>query len=422
MSEPVNDYSQQRVPDSQTVSSGHVALVIIGGTIAIPAFLLAAQLGNSLGFISAIIAFVCGSFILGIMNTCTSWVGSSMRLSSSKLIELAFGRKGAMYVNGLIAFTLAGWYGVICKMFGDTANTTLNSLGIDLPVEIYTVLGSILMLWVTLKGFKGIDKLALWLVPLMFFFILYAANSALGSANVDALWEVKNDLPFTSAISAVVGTYIVGVVIQPDYSRFASNAKSAAVAAGFALMIVFPAVLILTSIPAIISQQSDLILIMVGIGIGVPAFLLLLLSSWSSNVLSLYSSSLSVTTIAPQFSLRNVTIFIATVGTVIAFVDVQKYFIDFLVLLGITIPPVGAIYCLDFWLTKKGNNTKLIITDNHWSAIFAWFTGCLLGFLSYQNIFTVTQVPSLDSILISSLFYLFFRQNSFLRLWSKEKV
>lgn len=410
MANPLNDYSQQRIPDSQTVSSGHIALVIIGGTIAIPAFLMAAQVGSNLGFVTAVMAFACGAFILGTMNACTSWVGSITRLSASKLTENAFGFHGAKWINGLIAITLAGWYGVNCKMFGDAANTVLTSLGVNLPVSLYMVIGSVLMLLVSLKGFKGIDKLALWLVPLMILFIFYAAKLAMDSPNADLLWVTKSQMSFSSAISAVVGAYIVGVVIQPDYSRFAKSPKGASIAAGLALFVAFPVVLILTSIPAIISQQSDLILVMVGIGIGAPAFFLLLLSSWSSNVLSLYSSSLSINTIAPKFSLRNITLFIGAVGTVIAFGDVQKYFIDFLILLGIAIPPVGAIYCLNFWVNKGDENETLIIKNYHWSAINAWLAGFVLGFLSYQDYVTLTQIPSIDSILLSTTLYLFLRR------------
>ena len=410
MSDYINDFSQERVPDSQLVSSKHIALVIAGGTIAIPAFLMAAYIGRSLGFFGAIFAFIFGSLILGIMNACTSWVGSFTRLSASKLTENAFGYKGAKVINTLMAFTLAGWYGVNCKMFGEAANTVLTSFGIILPLYLYIIMGSGLMLWVSLKGFKGIDKLALWLVPLMLVFIFYAANKALTMSNASILWGINNSISFTSAISAVVGAYIVGVVIQPDYSRFAANPEGAAIGAGSALLIVFPLVLIFTSIPAIITQQSDLILVMVGLGIGVPAFLLLLLSSWSSNVLCLYSSSLSVNTVVPKLSLTHITILIGVLGTVIAFVDVQKYFVDFLILLGVTIPPIGAIYCLNFLFNKDKFTTAKIIENYHFSAIFSWLTGGVLGFLSYHNYISITGVPTLDSIFISLALYFIIHQ------------
>lgn len=417
MNKPANDYSQQPVPDDLTVSSSHISLVIIGGTIAIPAFLMAAQLGTSLGFMSAILAFICGAIVLALMIACTSWVGSVTRLSASKLTENAFGLHGAKYINGVMAITLAGWYGVNCKMFGDAADIVLTDMGIELPSQLYMIVGSLLMLWVSLKGFKGIDKLALWLVPLMIFFIIYAAVLSLDSTSVNLLWEVKKNVSFTSGISAVIGAYIVGVVVQPDYSRFAKSAKGAAMGAGLSLLIVFPIVLILTAIPAIVTEQADLIMIMIGIGIGGPAFFLLLLSSWSSNVLSLYSSSLNINTIIPSFSLRNITLFIGAIGTLIAFADVQKYFIDFLIFLGVAIPPVGAIYCLNFGLNKELISADNSMSKNHWSAIYSWIFGTLIGFLSYNNYFSIVQVPSLDSIIFSSLAYMFLRRKCLFNLY-----
>lgn len=417
MNKPANDYSQQPVPNDLTVSSSHIALVIIGGTIAIPGFLMAAQLGTSLGFTSAIMAFICGAIILSLMITCTSWVGSVTRLSASKLTENAFGLQGAKYINGVMAITLAGWYGVNCKMFGDAADIVLTSIGIELPTQLYMIVGSLLMLWVSLNGFKGIDKLALWLVPLMIFFIIYAAAISLNSTSVNLLWETKQNVSFTSGISAVIGGYIVGVVIQPDYSRFAKSVKGAAMGAGLALLIIYPIVLILTAIPAIITEQADLILIMIGIGIGGPAFFLLLLSSWSSNVLSLYSSSLNINTIFPRFSLRNITLFIGAIGTLLAFTDVQKYFIDFLIFLGVAIPPVGAIYCLNFWLNNGLVSADNSMSKNHWSAIYSWLLGTVIGLISYNNYFSIVQVPSLDSIILSAFVYLFLRKKCLLNLY-----
>ena len=43
--------------------------------------------------------------------------------------------------------------------------------------------------------------------------------------------------------------------------------------------------------------EPDILYVMILIGIGVPAFALLVLAAWSSNVLSLYSGSLAMATI-----------------------------------------------------------------------------------------------------------------------------
>ncbi|NRA61641.1 MAG: cytosine permease [Psychrobium sp.] len=405
---PSNDFSQQKVPQAQTKSSLNIALIIVGGTIAIPAFLMAAQLGNKLGFVDALKAFFAGAFILGAIMFCTSWVGGHSRLSTYKLSEFAFGKSGAKLSNAIIALTLAGWYGINCKMFGQATSMVLQSFDIDLPVNLYMVIGSLLMLWVSLKGFKGIDKLALYLVPLMVCFIAYAVFLSVDSPEQQRLWQTNGELTLLQAISAVVGAYIAGAVIQPDYSRFAAKPKRGSLAATLALGLSFPLVLAMVSIPAVISGQTDLILIMLNIGIGVPAFLLLLLSSWSSNVLCLYSASLSLNTIAPKISLLHFNIAVALVGTLIAFSDVQQYFIDFLILLGICIPPIGAIYCLQ-WLFDRENSQ---VVNINWHAMIAWFTGCSMGFISYLGWFSITGIATLDTIICSTVVFLVLKFSS----------
>ena len=46
------EYSLSQVPEGATYSGWHIALVVIGGTISIPGFLMAAQIGASLGSLS----------------------------------------------------------------------------------------------------------------------------------------------------------------------------------------------------------------------------------------------------------------------------------------------------------------------------------------------------------------------------------
>ena len=67
-----------------------------------------------------------------------------------------------------VACSLLGWYGVTGTMFGRAgAQLGATVFGIDWPIELYVIVGSSLMVGVTLSGFKGIDKLALALVPVM---------------------------------------------------------------------------------------------------------------------------------------------------------------------------------------------------------------------------------------------------------------
>ena len=406
----MDDFSRTQVPQDKTYSGIHIGMIIVGGVIGIPAFLQASQVGGSLGLGKATLAFIVGCFILGSLGALTSYVGARTRLSTYMLTEFAFGRSGAKLVNFIIALTLVGWYGVISNVFAEAADLVIQDLyQLVIPVWVYVITGSSLMIAVTISGFKGIDKLSLFLVPLMMVFLFYAAWLSWEDV---ASWTQAapgaEPLSYSIAISSVVGGYIVGVVIQPDYSRFAKSISHAMWAVFIALWIVQALVFFLAAIPSVATGEADLIRIMVTLGIGVPAFLLLLLSSWCSNVLCLYSSGLSMSTILIRAHLWQLILAIGIIGTAIAFMYSENYFISFLVLLGVTIPPVASIYVLDVILIRRGECSIDALTQEaaiDKNAFIAWIVAVLIAYLANAELFSISGIATMDAILVASIIY-----------------
>lgn len=413
----IDDYSRNPVPQEKTLSGTHIALVVIGGTIGIPAFLMSANLGAVLGLSNAVLAFSLGCFVLGILGALTSLSGARTHLSTYMLIEFTFGRIGAKFVNFIIALSLIGWYGVIINVFAQAANLALiDILNITLPLAVYIVIGSVLMGGVTIAGFMGIDKLAIALVPLMIVFLIYAAVLSYDQiSSWDTINRVTDNFSFVDAVSAVIGSYIAGVVIQPDYSRFAKSGRHAFISVFIALGISFPIILTLSAIPAVATAEYDLIKIMIVLGIGIPAFSLLLLSSWSSNVLCLYSSSLSMSTIFMRFHLWKITVVITILGTVLAFLEINNYLIAYLLLLGIAIPPIASIYVLETLIFRKSVCNVETLPDEpsiNVNAFIAWLAGIAIGVSTQNQIFSLTSIAAIDTIIVSTVCYfaLVFRQ------------
>lgn len=400
------DFSKSQVPASATYTGWHIALVIVGGTIAVPAFLMAANLGASLGLRDAAIAFSCGCLILGSMAALTGLCGQKSGLSAYMLNEFAFGRWGGRIASTVVSMTLIGWFGVTSALFGRAANLMGRSVfGIDWPVEIYMILGGGLIVAVTVTGFKGIDKLALALVPVMLGFLMMAAWMSL--PQLEQWTEPTGGTPMTltTAISAIVGSYIAGVTIQPDYARFARSRRAALGSAFVALAISFPILLFCTAIPSIAYNEPDLLNVMIALGIGIPAFLLLILAAWSSNVLSVYSGALALATVFRRMDLRVLIVGVGALGTLLALAGAGDYLIEYLVLLGITIPPISSIYLVDTLLFRKrfddvelSKRPRLALR-----ALGTWITAVSVGACSHFGLFTLTTVAALDSIVVAGV-------------------
>jgi len=400
------DFSKSQVPASATYTGWHIAFVIVGGTIAVPAFLMAANLGASLGLRDAAIAFGCGCFILGSMAALTGLCGQKSGLSAYMLNEFAFGRWGGRIASTVVSMTLIGWFGVTSALFGRAANLMGRSVfGIDWPVELYMVLGGGLIVAVTVTGFKGIDKLALALVPVMLGFLMMAAWMSL--PQLEQWTEPTGGTPMTltTAISAIVGSYIAGVTIQPDYARFARSRRAALGSAFVALAISFPILLFCTAIPSIAYNEPDLLNVMIALGIGIPAFLLLILAAWSSNVLSVYSGALALATVFRRLDLRVLIVGVGTLGTLLALAGAGDYLIEYLVLLGITIPPISSIYLVDTLLFRKRFDEAELIKRPRFAlkALATWIAAVSVGACSHFGFFTLTSVAALDSIVVAGV-------------------
>jgi len=405
----IDDYARERVPDDVSSSGFHLALIIIGGTIGFAVFLVAAQIGGSLGYVRAGFAFALGSLVLGAMGATTSYVGAKTRFSTYLLTEFAFGRDGAKIANLAIALSLIGWYGVISNFLGQAAQQVLlESFGFNVSPYITVLVASTLMITITAMGFTGIDKLALVLVPFMVLFILYAAFISLNREGSGGAFDVENSFTFQTAVSAVIGSYIAGVVIQPDYSRFAVNTRQAIWSVFIALGVIFPLVQFFSAIPSMATGEPNLLTVMVTLGVAVPAFFLLLLGAWSSNVLCLYSSGLSIATVAKKIHLVHIIVSIGIIGTAIALVPAQTYLINFLVLLGVTIPPIGAIYIVEAMFVRRFSMNIGDLQNEgavNYSAFMAWGLAALAGYLSESGIFGIVNISSIDSLIVSTLVY-----------------
>ncbi len=399
-----SDFSTSQVPSSAKYSGWHIALVIIGGTISIPGFLMAANIGASLGLQTAAVAFVSGCFVLGVLAALTGLCGQKSGLSAYMLCEFAFGRWGGRFASFVVACSLIGWFGVISTIFAKATDLLATEVfAANLPIELYVVFGGVLIVAVTISGFKGIDKLAMALVPLMTVFLLLAAWLSIDDVGSWISPSGAEDMSLAIAISAVIGSYIAGVTIQPDYSRFAASRRGALVSAFIALGISFPLVLLCTAIPAVALGEADLFKVMFALGIGIPAFLLLLLAAWSSNVLCVYSASLSLATIFPGFPLRTIVIAIGVVGTGLALLHVDEYLTQYLVLLGITVPPISSIYIVDALLLRNTFDKQALSGRPRlvYRAAVAWITAVIFGYLSYLGVFSLTSIAAIDSIVVA---------------------
>lgn len=401
--EATTEYATQPVPEAKTVSGWQVGCVIIGIAITLPGLYSSGEIAQSLGMKQSILALLVAASVLSVMSIPTSIIGQQTRRTSYGLIRQVFGPIGGPMINSVFGIILLGWYAVTAELFGRTLMIGFESiLDISQPQWVFTVLSSVLVLLSTLYGFKAIDRLAIVAVPALILVFAYVSLKAFNGA----LPKLENAAPLTAggfvwAVNAITGSMIVSVVLMPDLSRYARTRMDAAIAAVIGNGGGSVIGMALAMLPAIMSGSVDPMTYMVAAGLGIGALMVLIGATWTTNAVNLYSTALVVGDITQRENYTRVIILCGILGTALALVGIADNLIDFLLFLGVLVPPIAGVYLVDFFiLGQSARNPSTACL----SALLATGFGLLHHFAWLPKV-TSTGITALDGLCVSAALY-----------------
>ncbi len=398
--ESAQGFAHSAVPEEATGPARTVFFIVAGSCCGLPVFILSSNVTAGLGFRRALTAFIVGSIISGVLGGLSAYAGARTRMSLPLLAQRTFGHWGAQVVKLAIALSLIGWFGVIVSVLGATMSTTVQRVfAVTVPPAAISIPLSALVTFVVLKGVTGLERLGQVIVPLTAILLAIAAALTVGKLDANVSGSGSGALGFGAAVSAIVGSYIVGITIQPDYGRFVRRPLGAGLACLMALGVAYPLVLFMSAIPSTALGQPDLIAALTALGIGLPALGLLLTGAWMDSSACMYSGSLSLANLFPRWPLNRIVVGVGIFGAVLALLHVEDHFMPFLELLSIALPPVAAVQCSE---AIRPTHPVQSTTDDpafRWSAIAAWIVGTVFGLASAHAGISITGIATLDSII-----------------------
>lgn len=410
----VNNYSDSQVPEHKTIKGWRVAIVIISINVGLSTFLNGAQVGSALGLIDALWCSFWAGVILCIMGTITSIVSVRSRLNTYVLVQSSFGLKGAVIVNIMLAIVHLGWFGVNASFFGSALVAAISEMYDWVgPFGVIVMVGSIFMAITTIYGFGAINKLAVWAIPIMmviFITVFVMSLRKFGIVTEDATPDVA--MTFGIALSTLVGSNLLTVVAMPDMSRFITTHRQAAFGMFLSFPIAIPLLTLLAAVPTMAVDDVNIMNIIRQFGLGVPALLILILSTWTANSVNLYSYSLSLAATFKSVKPWIFTLVGALIGGAFAVIGIIDSFVPFLLILGVIIPPVAAIYVIDCFMEfKQGYDLSRLQygPSVHWLSIATWIVSSAVALASMNNWFTLTTAPAIDATLVATVLYLIVR-------------
>ena len=406
------DYERQPVPQEERQAWYRLSAVWIAIGIDLSSVLLGVEIGNGLRFGRALAAVFIGSFILAVMSSACAYVGAATGLSTALLTRQLFGEYGAKLISLIIGVSLLGWFGVQTGFFAENAHEVTHTvLGLNWNVQFLAVIGGLLMMTTAIYGYRAIEKLSVVAVPLLVVLIFVAIALAIGRNGWDAVHgRPIHPLPFGTAVSLVIGIFVVGAVISPDISRWARTKGEAILAAFVGFLIGNSFMLVVAILLSKLTDKSNLTEIFIGLGLGIPAIIVLTLAQWTTNTTNLYSSSLGFSVVFTKAAKKWIACIAGLIATLLAYLGIFDHFIAFLSIITTLISPLGGVYVGEYFFVdaarfnfNESKTHKLVFRS-----VASWIVASAVAFATTPapggfGWFTLTTVPALDGFLVATV-------------------
>jgi len=413
---PVTALSEQ-----QRRNAGPLLALAFGWGFLVTGLFTGGLLGNGLPFWPDIVlASFFGNLVNFIIGAFVGYIGYKTACNSGLLYRYVYGNAGAYIPVVFISILLIGWQGIVVGAFGATWTTALHP---ELPAsEIFSsttfyiaaVLAGILYTATTYFGVKGLEKVSIPSVAVLVFVGLYAIYLNVEQAGGFSTFQVlsaelaaKNPLTTVEAINLVIGSWIVGAVVMPEYTRFAKKTW-VAIAIPFIVLIIAQWFLqIVGALGGIVSgdfmfttylMDQGIIIAWIGI-IGMS------LALWTTGDANLYLPVIQTSSIfkRPQ---HVTTVICGTLGTILG-LGLYQNFMEWINLLASIVPPLIGPVIVEYYMIDRGK-----FHSGHFNNIAKWNPAAFIAYiLGAASTFYSPDwgTPSLIGLLVSMLVYFILR-------------
>ena len=352
--EPVDvDYPVTPVPPHARKTFFSLAVVLLGFTVFTPTMLAGAALGSAFTFADLLGVILAGSAILGGYVAMIGYIGARTGLTTVVMARYSLGTGGSKLASILLGGTQVGWYGVIIGTIGALTAQAFSWDSYAAKAAVMVV-ASALMCLTACYGYRGMYWVSLVSTPLILLLALWVVQRSLtevgGWSGLFAAEPVAS-MTVAVAITTVVGTFVSAGTQAPNWTRFARTGRSAVLACLIGFLVGNGLMILFGAIGAITFGQGDFVLVLYELGLVGWGLFLLFGNLWKSNADTAYAFGVAGAELFRRPSKTPFVVGGSVIGTVLALAGVHEHLVEYLVLLGIFIPPLGGVIIGD-WLAR----------------------------------------------------------------------
>ncbi|MCI6850353.1 MAG: cytosine permease [Clostridiales bacterium] len=394
------DYSETAVPQSARRGLVTMFMIMLGFTFFSASMWAGQELADGLDLAGFIASLILGGAILGLYTGLLGYVGAESGLSLDLLARKAFGEKGSYLPSAMISFTQIGWFGVGVAMFAIPVSKEL--LGGSTTAEwILVVIAGIAMTASAYFGIKSLTIVSYIAVPLIAVLGTVAMILAVVRGDgtlVDQFAKSSGTLTVIGGAGLVVGSFVSGGTATPNFTRFAKNGKVGAITTVVAFFLGNSLMFFFGGVSSVYVGGNDIFEVMLNLGLFYMAVLVLGLNIWTTNDNALYSAGLGLANIFGQKK-KPMVLISGVIGTVAA-IWLYWNFCGWLNILNCTLPPVGIILVLSYFLNREAYKTTETTQQVNWFAVIGVVLGAVAANLIHWGI------ASINGMVIAAVCYL----------------
>lgn len=384
------DYAECSVPAGGRRNIVTMFMIMLGFTFFSASMWVGQELADGLDFGGFMGALVLGGIILGLYTGLLGYVGAKTGFSLDLLAQRAFGVKGSYLPSAMISVTQIGWFGVGIAMFAiPVANELLG--GSSKAQWALVIIAGVCM---TASAYFGIESLTIVsyiAVPLVAVLGTVAMVMAVRQGDgtiVDQFAVSSGSLTVIQGAGLVVGSFVSGGTATPNFARFAKNGKVGAITTVIAFFIGNSLMFFFGAVSFIFVGGNDIFEVMIRLNLFYLAVIVLGLNIWTTNDNALYSAGLGLANIFHQKK-KPMVLISGIVGTVAA-VWLYYNFCNWLNVLNCTLPPVGIILVLGYFMHKDAytDDCKDMRTVD-WFAVAGVILGAVVANLLHWGIASI---------------------------------
>jgi cytosine permease len=376
-----SEFEHEPVPASHRRSLASVSAVWFGFPMILTNAIFGGTIVYGLGFWRGMAAILIGNLVLFGYVGALSYVAGKTGKNYSLIAAETFGRRGGVIPAGFLATVVIGWFAFQTGLTGATLNA---ALGWNETAMI--ALAGVLYIAVTFIGIRALSVIGMVAVPLFIILggiaVWFAArdNGISGITSYAGGGADATVLSLGAAVTIVIASFADSGTMTADFTRWSRSGREAVIATFTAFPVANMVALVVGGIivaagaainPAVNGGDFLSILTTHGPLLTAIAVVFVFVNLGSVCTHCLYNGAVGWSQLTGG-RMRVLTIALGVIGLIAALAGVWSHFAAWLNILGIFVPPIGAVLIVDQMFFRRGART---VRSLRFQPFLAWVIG-----------------------------------------------